>query len=41
MFSKWEKRRITVDLEGLARLRVYPFSVDVCLVLQERLVVKL
>jgi hypothetical protein len=35
------KRRSTVDLEGLARLCVYPFSVDVCLVLEERLVVEL
>lgn len=27
-----------MDLEGLARLRAYPFAIDVCLVLEERLI---
>ncbi|KAH8638596.1 succinate-semialdehyde dehydrogenase [Alternaria alternata] len=30
-----------MDLESLARLCIYPFSVDICLALQERLVIEL
>lgn len=36
-----ENRKITVDLEGLARFCVYPLSIDICLILQQRLVVEL
>lgn len=32
---------VTMDLKGLARLCVYPFSIDICLALEQRLVVEL